>query len=61
MTSASINAPSDLRFPKARNSAKNQNQPEIAIPVGDPSGKARRLSSGTVVRRAAKNVSIIAV
>jgi hypothetical protein len=37
-----------------RNSAKNHTQPEQAIPVGDPSGKARRVSSGTVVRRAAK-------
>jgi len=37
----------------ARNSAKNHTQPELAIPVGDPSGKARRMSSGNVVRRAA--------
>ena len=37
----------------ARNSAKNHTQPEQAIPVGDPSGKARRMSSGNVVRRAA--------
>jgi hypothetical protein len=36
----------------ARNSAKNHTQPEQAIPVGDPSGKARRMSSGNVVRRA---------
>jgi hypothetical protein len=36
----------------ARNSAKNHTQPELAIPVGDPSGKARRMSSGNVVRRA---------
>jgi hypothetical protein len=36
-------------FRMTRNSAKNHTQPELAIPVGDPSGKARRVSSGTVV------------
>jgi hypothetical protein len=36
-----------------RNSAKNYTQPELAIPVGDPSGKARGVSCGTVVRRPA--------
>ena len=40
-------------FCMARNSAKNHIQPKWAIPVGEPSGKARRVSSGTVVRRAA--------
>jgi hypothetical protein len=40
-------------FRMTRNSAKNHTQPELAIPVGDPSGRARRVSSGTVVRRAA--------
>ena len=44
----------------ARNSAKNHTQPEQAIPVGDPSGKARRMSSGNVVRRAAWGVFFIA-
>jgi hypothetical protein len=39
--------------PELPNSAKNRPQPELAIPVGDRSGTARRMSSGNVVRRAA--------
>ena len=52
---ARVRKPVDLNptgFCMARNSAKNHTQPEQAIPVGDPSGKARRMSSGNVVRRA---------
>jgi hypothetical protein len=45
---------SDGCVPRVRNSAKNHTQPEWATPVGDPSGKARRVSSKTVVRRAAR-------
>ncbi len=53
---ARVRKPVDLNptgFCTARNSAKNHTQPEQAIPVGEPSGKARRMSSGNVVRRAA--------
>ena len=32
---------------------ENHTKLELAIPVGEPSGKARRVSSGSVVRRAA--------
>jgi hypothetical protein len=35
------------------NSAKNRSQPVLAIPGAPRSGKARRMSSGPVVRRAA--------
>ena len=37
----------------APNSAKNRPQPESAIPEVTGGGKARRVSSGSVVRRAA--------
>jgi hypothetical protein len=47
LTGARINVPSDLRFPTARNSAKNQTQPEEAIPGGvTRGGEAWRMSSG---------------
>ena len=36
----------------APNSATNQNQREFALPGGDLWWQARRMSSGTVVRRA---------
>lgn len=44
-------------LPAMLNFAKNRPQPELAIPGVTGGGKARRMSSGSVVRRASSSAS----